>query len=424
MFLLTLPQSLTENGDTLDAELTEAALEIEEGHSFFQPSQDYTSIAVNLAKKNAFMLDIDATKQAILENVSHGKFDPVEFSGKRTLTPADAELIYSRIQSPAVNASIEIVHNEVVIKPHRVGILVNKDLLLSHLKNKEMQFTLPVTAVMPRLTTDHFSVNMFADILGEYKSPYDESNADRTQNVVLTASLINGVIIAPGKTFSFNEVVGERNTKRGFKRPQEYSGGGEDDGVGGGISQVSSTLYCVQLFADLETVSRKNHEFAVNYVPEGMDANSIYGTVDYSFKNTTDYPIKIEAITRDGELIVRILGTKEDKSREINIINQVVETKPYTTVEQQTNTLPEGATMVKQYGAEGKKVDTYKVYIKDGIEEYREFVHSSVYKPVNQINLFGGRDSTAADVFGTPEPTQQPATPEPPAETQQPEPEE
>ena len=133
----------------------------------------------------------------------------------------------------------------------------------------------------------------FNDVLGEFKTEYNSGNTNRSTNIKLAASKINGCIINPGEVFSYNETVGERTIEEGYKDALVYVGGEVANGVGGGICQVSTTLYNACLFANLEIVERTNHSFTPHYVAAGRDATVSWGGPDFKFRNNRNYPVMI-----------------------------------------------------------------------------------------------------------------------------------
>ena len=387
----TVPLVITADGDKLKNKLLDFAINCEEGHNFYTFNDDHTLMTVDMLNPYGYLLDIDGTADIITQHVADGIFDDVLFIAKYKITKDDKELLYSRMQIPAVNASMEVEDNELIIKPHRVGISVDRDKLFKHIDDGDTLFKMAVTPSMPRLTEEDFSISTFADVLGEYETTYDASNEALSENIKRNANLINSVIIAPNKLFSYNGIVGDRTPDRGFMLVATG-----DEGYNGGASQVASTLYAAQLIAGLETEIRKNNDFMIPYITAGMDAEVKYGTSDYAFKNVNEYPIKIEASASDGILNIRIMGTKTDKSSEIQIITHILSEDDYTTTYEQTAELEDDYTLVKQRGLKGQTVDTYIVYYRDGVEEFRDFLHKSVYKPVNEIILYGGQDSYIA----------------------------
>ena len=156
---------------------------------------------------------------------------------------------------------------------------------------------------------------LFADVLGEYTTNYSFSDPNRANNVELAADKINGLVLMPGEEFSYNDVVEERTEAAGFKPAGAYSGGAVVSEVGGGICQVSSTVYCAALYANLRITARDCHHFLVGYVPAGLDATVSWGGPEFKFVNNREYPIKIVVKhSPDMKLTVEILGTDVDGS--------------------------------------------------------------------------------------------------------------
>lgn len=178
--------------------------------------------------------------------------------------------------------------------------------------------------IEPELTKEAIESTLFQDVLGTYKA-YQSSSSNRSTNLRLACAAINGHIIKPGETFSFNEVVGKRTEEKGYKPAGAYFNGETVDEVGGGICQVSSSLYYCALLADLEIVSRTCHMYPSSYVPIGLDATVSWGYLDFKFKNDTDYPIRIEASGGSGTVNVTFYGT-DDKDYYVKLDSAILET--------------------------------------------------------------------------------------------------
>ena len=173
---------------------------------------------------------------------------------------------------------------------------------------------IPLTVTEPKYTAEQLDKMLFADKLGTMTTTYTSSTENRATNVELSAEKINGYILAPGETFSYNTVVGKRTAEAGFKSAGAYAGGKVVQEIGGGICQTSSTLYCAALYANLEIVARDEHGFAVSYVPWGMDATVSWGGPEFKFKNNREFPIKIVTKCENRKLTVEIWGTDVDGS--------------------------------------------------------------------------------------------------------------
>ena len=174
--------------------------------------------------------------------------------------------------------------------------------------------SIPLKVTMPKYTTEQLDKMLFADKLGTMTTSYASSNSNRANNVELSAKKINGYILNPGETFSYNTVVGKRTRAAGFKEAGAYAGGQVVQEVGGGICQTSSTLYCAALYANLQIVARDEHGFSVAYVPWGMDATVSWGGPEFKFKNNREFPVKIVTRCENRKLTIEIWGTDTDGS--------------------------------------------------------------------------------------------------------------
>lgn len=147
-------------------------------------------------------------------------------------------------------------------------------------------------------------------IYGRYKTSFNPGERNRTINLKLAAAAINGQIIQPGKTFSFNKTVGPRTKERGYLEATIFVGGKKEQGLGGGICQVSSTLYNAVLNSKLKVVERHTHSLPVTYVPTGKDATVSYGYLDFRFQNNQKYPIKIQAVVNKNTLDIAFVSVE------------------------------------------------------------------------------------------------------------------
>lgn len=409
---LVLPFDLEIDDDKLEETLSGFATMEEEDYGVFAFNREYTSVSVDATRLDNIM-DAEKTADIIARNAENNTFTPVEavLIGKNN--EDFAEELYDRLDRPATNASVGMNEDGTTyIIPEQVGIKANEDLFEDLFEKHKGVFTMDIKPIEPEITTADLDIEFYQDVLGEYTSAYNVGLINRTKNVALAARLVNGTVIMPGHRFSYNGVVGKRTYARGFVDATVYTGEGTEEGIGGGICQVSSTIYCAQLRADLKTVSRTNHSYTVVYAPLGQDATVVYGAIDYIFENSTNYPIKILANANGGYLTVKIMGTKLDKSVKVDVVSVTEATYGISEVQKDAPELPAGTTEVKQNGQIGARVSTYKVYYKNGIEQKREFVARSNYKPMNKIVLVGTGEVENPEEMQNPEGTQNPESPD------------
>lgn len=175
---------------------------------------------------------------------------------------------------------------------------------------------IPVKIDMPEMTAEQLVASLFRDKLGSQTTLYTYSSDARINNIKLCAAKLNGLVLNPGEEFSFNGTIGQRTTEAGFKAAAAYNDGQVVQEVGGGICQVSSTIYCAAMLAQMTTVERTCHMFVVTYLPYGLDATVSWPGPDYKFRNDRDYPIKIVAYCNDADksITIEIWGTDVDGS--------------------------------------------------------------------------------------------------------------
>ena len=195
-------------------------------------------------------------------------------------------------------------------------------------QNSEAECEVPLKVLYPNVTTNMIGQEAFPDLLGSFSTNY-VSNPDRTTNLRLAANKINGTVLMPGEVFSYNGIVGERTISAGYKNAAIYQNGEVVDGLGGGICQISSTLYNAALFANLEMVELYNHQFVPSYVTAGRDATVVYGVKDFKFKNSRKYAIKITCSVSGGVAKFQIWGVKEPIEYDVSVYANVSRTASY-----------------------------------------------------------------------------------------------
>lgn len=289
--------------------------------------------------------------------------------------------LYLREAKDAVYTETDGTHN---IEPEIVGIDFDEDEAEKILKDNEdntQPYEIPAKITYPEITAKVLEDKYVNKIMAQYSSSFAGSSAGRVTNIQLAASKINGYVINPGERFSFNKVVGPRTVAAGFKNAHVYVGTQVVDGIGGGICQVSSTLYNAVVMADLKTVSRTNHSMPVGYVPLGRDATVSYGTIDYVFENNKSYPVSIKAGISGTTLTISVVGTSE-MDYTVEFATKFIQSIAYGTNTIEDDTLTEGQTKTLENGSNGSVYESYRVYKRNGVEYDRKFESKSRYQPV------------------------------------------
>lgn len=328
-------------------------------------------------------------KDRVIKNIKN-KFNgtketievPVKFEQPENI---DIEKIYGEIYKEAKDAYIVEEPFELYKEEDGVDFKITIEEAKQILLEEKETYTIPLKITEPKVKVKDLGDKLFKQTLSKYTTIYDAGNTNRSHNVALAAKTINGTILLPGETFSYNGVLGNTNAAKGYKQATAYVGGKVVPSYGGGICQVSSTLYNAVLYANLEIVERYNHSYAVSYVPAGRDATVAYGGKDFKFKNTRKYPIKIVASAKNGIVSISIAGIKEETEYDVVLTSSVLSTTPCKIVYENNSALEEGKQKVIQSGYTGKTSIAYKILKLNGKTISKTVLSKDVYKPMDRI---------------------------------------
>ncbi len=285
------------------------------------------------------------------------------------------------------NASLKRVNGSFVITAEKEGLVFNYEesakLILDKVANDwadraAFGITMVTEVEKPQYTKE--MMEKVTDKIGTFSTSYSSSASGRKKNVKAGASFIDGNVVYPGETFSVHDVVTPFTFDRGYAMAGSYLNGETVESMGGGICQVSTTLYNAVLRSELEIVERHEHSMTVGYVQLSADA-AIAGTYkDFKFKNNTDTPIYIEGIANGSTLTFTIWGDETRPSnRTITFVNEVLSTTAPTEVEEKDPTLEEGVRKVISKGHTGYKTKLWKIVKVDGRQTDKILVNSSSY---------------------------------------------
>lgn len=302
----------------------------------------------------------------------------------------DIDSIYAEIYKDPVDAYYTT--DPYVVYPSSNGLDFNISMeeVKSMLSTYQEQYEIPLKTLYPNVTTNQIGTEAFPDLLSSFSTSFASSNSNRSTNISLAASKISGLVLMPGETFSFNQTVGQRTKAAGFKEATAYLNGEVVQEYGGGICQVSSTLYNAVLYANLEITERTNHGYKPSYVKPGLDATVSWGGPDFKFTNNRNYPIKIICDTSGKTLRIYIYGLKTDSDYTVELDAQYISTVYAKTVYQTDNSLASGTSKVIQNGSNGCKTATYKnLYDANGNLVSSECISRDTYNPHNKIIAVG-----------------------------------
>lgn len=308
-------QLLTKNLEDISTQLPDTVMQ----SSYY--IEDKTLVIT--AGKEGNVVDVNATIELIKNSIStfSALEKPIEIAVKKQQpNEINVEAIYQEIRKDPVDAYYTTepfsVHPSENGMDFKISLDEAKALVASE---KKEEYMIPLSIITPNITTNMIGTEAFPDLLSTFSTRYATSNRNRTTNLILAANKINGTVLMPGEIFSYNKVVGARTIAAGYKEAAIYVEGRVEDGLGGGICQITSTLYNAAVYANLEITQRTNHQFIPSYVTASRDATVVYGAIDFQFKNNRDYPIKLVCSVSGGIANFQIFGMKQENDYEVQI---------------------------------------------------------------------------------------------------------
>lgn len=315
----------------------------------------------------------------------------------------DLQKIYEEYYIEPKDASVNLQTFETIPGSYGYGFDLEKAQKLLEEADYGEEIRIPMEYIAPDiLDGDSF----YRDLLGSHQTRHTSSE-NRNTNLRLACEAINGTVIEPGKSFSFNRIVGQPTGGKGYKTAPVDTGAASDAILGGGISQVSSTLYYAALLSDLEITSRYPSSFAPSFIDFGLDAAVSWDRHDFSFRNNLGYPIMIQAEVSGGYVRIQIMGTEERSHYGMLDYDIVKTADPKTEKKEFAFNNPEGYRdgEVIQEGVTGYTVKTYKVKYDSvtNAQISRDYIATTEYKSVDKIIARVLPEETSA-------PTEAPAT--------------
>lgn len=299
----------------------------------------------------------DSFKQSLINAFSGSQKEfelPVEKAEKQEI---NIQKIHDEIYKEPVNAYYTTEPFKVYKEEYGLDFAISVEQATQMLQENKTEYEIDLKEIKPQITVEDLGDAAFPDTLATFTTTYGTADVNRNANIALAAQSINSVVVMPGETFSYNDLIGECSTARGYKASTIYLNGKLSTGIGGGICQVSTTLYNAVLRANLEIVQRRNHSLGVTYVPAGQDAMVNIGTSDFKFKNNREYPVKVVAYVNPGSVTCAIKGLKQETEYEVKLESRIIE-----------------KTDVKY------KVETYKVLYLNGKVVSRTWLSTDTYK--------------------------------------------
>ena len=288
-----------------------------------------------------------------------------------------------------VNGGQFVVTSDVIGKKLEVDKLkTNINRKIYSVMSKENDYIVaPVKDIKPKIS--EVTLKTINTRISSYTTNFGSSPVGRATNIALATGSINGKLLMPGDVFSFNGVVGERTAARGYKSAGIIIGDKLEQGLGGGICQVSSTLYNAMLSTSIVSVERIHHTISSGYIPKGRDATVDYGNIDYKFKNTFKYPIYIEGLLSYGNIYFNIYSNSILTNRTYKIVNEVSERTEPKTETLQDPTMYMGQNESVKTGYAGFKVKVIRKTYENGMLVNTEVINKDTFRVINGVMKVG-----------------------------------
>lgn len=301
-----------------------------------------------------------------------------------------SNLTQSLVREP-VDAKL-VVHpdNTIEIKPDSFGLCADTQLMIADLKNKlklqgPISIGVKLKEVQPKVTQKDIEKLKIEKLLGQFTTWFNPQQKNRSHNIKLAAQALDNYLLPPNEEFSFNDIVGPRTKEAGYNEAPIILNNRFAQGVGGGVCQVSSTLYNVLLRANLPVTERHAHTLPVHYVPKGMDAAVVYGIKDLKFINNTPGHILIKTYVWQGGLTIKLFGSR-DEEVQIELQSIIEETVPPDTIVKKGKLEAEGNIVVEQEGSPGFVVRVERIIRnKENKIIIHEIISRDFYFPVEKI---------------------------------------
>jgi len=306
-------------------------------------------------------------------------FVPFQYQIDRELLSQSVDCLVKRFNKEPENAYLKLSNkNQVEIIPEKSGYRFNRNdieqVIIENLaqSNSPLEIKIPFAKkIPPQITVSSLKEKGIKGLMISFTTKFDAALTNRVHNIKLAAATINNYLLAPGAIFSFNRIIGITTAEKGYKAANIIIGGELVPGIGGGLCQISSTLYNAALLTDLKILERHSHQLTVPYIDPGRDATVCYPYKDLSFSNSKDYYILITASVENDELTIRFFGQPLNKRVEIK--TEVLETYP------SPQTLTSGEEEIKGYP--GYLIEVWKIIYRGEKKEKEEKISVDKYAP-------------------------------------------
>lgn len=341
-------------------------------------------------------IDYSIEKNGIIEFLSNGRSNIYMLNiSKKEPKILDTKKMYDDLKVQVKDAYIDNTSNPPKYIKETVGVDVDIEKIKDELKKEEnmvqgitLEYALNITT--PSIKLEDILHKPYSDKLGSLTTYFDISNAAKANNLEIALRYMDDKIVMPGEVFSYNKCIGDTTAAKGYVEAGTYKGGTVVLEIGGGICQSVSTLYNVALMSNLEIVERHQHSLPVTYVDPSLDATVYSPVLDFKFKNTRKYPVKIVTLfSPSGTINISIYGTKEEVEYDISFETEYLSTTKYTTKYVYDNTLEDGKQELLTEGIDGYRSRAYMIKKLNNKEVSRELLSQDTYGAQQKVIKIG-----------------------------------
>ncbi len=334
--------------------------------------------------------------------INNGHFLPLLISYDQKKLTAIINTIAKSIDYQAHNASLKYNDSKISIVPestgHKVDVAQTVADIASQLQRR-IPSTINITVVESAPLIVSKDLIDIDGLIASYTTYFDSSYQNRSQNITLAAQNISNVLVHPGEVLSFNSSVGPRLAEYGYKEAPVFISGKLVPDWGGGVCQVTSTLYNAVLLADMEIIERTSHFRPPGYVPLGQDATVADNLLDFKFKNTSPFNIFISSELLDGSITFNIYGKRSTDSADIKIVSANKKVLEPNTIIRQDPGMQIGKEVIEVEGQRGFQITTYRIKTKNGQEIKRELLATDEFPPEDRVVRVGTKMPSRAAVI-------------------------
>lgn len=298
-----------------------------------------------------------------------------------------------RIYMKPKNATIRIINGEITITKDKSGYKLNGDKLkkiivrkIKDIDNKDE--IIPILPVKP--FHSYSDLSKINTVLGSFETYFNANNYNRSNNIKLSANATNNILLEKGEVFSFNSYIQKSRINEYLKEAPVIINGKSGKGKGGGMCQVSSTIYNAALYSGMQITNVRNHSIPSPYIEMGRDATISDGTIDLKFSNKFDNPVFIYNQIIGNKMVCTIYGNEKD-NKDIEVITETTDILHNRIIRKNSEKYDLGVKTIEQEGRKGYKVKTYRIY-KSILGNKTEYIGQSYYPPQDKIIIYGTRE--------------------------------